>query len=151
MSVVGEPMTFEIFPPATFPPELAAAAFVSGNEAAWRPVIAANAVEWLAAHGYGVLGTELWLLKKEGIQSLPIGRSGGREVHGNTVNRRRDESWNLFVARAAAETTVYLRAFDPADIVEDGDLHFQVVWVSESEFAELEKNSRERGCNLRAR
>jgi hypothetical protein len=130
-------MSSEIFPP-NFPSELAEIAFVSrSNEAAWRPAIAATAVEWLAAHGYGVLGTELWLLKKEGIQSLPIGHTGGREVHGNTVNRGRDESWTSFVARAEAETTVYLRSFDPADIVETGDLHFQVVWVSESEFENL--------------
>jgi hypothetical protein len=135
-------MSREIFP-ENFPPDLAVSAFVSGGEeAAWRPAVAATAVEWLAAHGYGVLGTELWLLKKDGIQSLPIGRSGGREVHGNTVDRRRDESWNSFVARAGAETAVYLRSFDPADIVEDGDLHFQVGWASESEFAELVKKFR---------
>jgi hypothetical protein len=136
-------MTREIFP-ENFPAELAEAAFVAGNEAAWRPVIAASAVEWLAAHGYAVLGTELWLLKKEGIQSLPIGWSGGREVHGNTVDRRPDEPWNSFIARAEAETISYLRSFDPADIVEGGDLHFQVAWVNEWEFAELKKKAQER-------
>jgi hypothetical protein len=126
-----------VFPPPNFPPNRVEAAFVSGNEVAWRPTIAASVVEWLAAHGYGVLGTELWLLKKESIQSLPIGLREGREVHGNTVNRLRDESWDSFVSRAGAETAVYLRAFDRADIAEEGDVHFQVVWASELEFANL--------------
>ena len=130
-------MLSEIFPP-DFPGELVEEAFASRNEAAWRPGIAATAVGWLSAHGYAVLGTELWLLQKEGIQSLPIGRSGGREVHGNTVNRAPDESWNSYVSRGAAETIAYLRSFDPTDIIEDGDVHFQVVWVSELEFAQLE-------------
>ena len=35
------------------------------------------------SHDYAILGTELWLLQGDQIQSLPIGRSGMREVHGN--------------------------------------------------------------------
>jgi hypothetical protein len=60
-----------------------------------------------------------------------------REVHGNTVNRESKESWASFVARAASETLDYLHSFNPADIVEQGKLYFNVVWVSEAQYAEL--------------
>ena|ERR1700676_5559370 len=129
-------MRSELFPPH-FPPELISAAFVTGNEAAWPPMLAAAAVEWLGAHGYAVLGTELWVLKGGAIQSLPIGQSGMREVHGNTINRERYESWSFFVARAATETLMYLQSFNPADIVEQGEPHFNVVWVSEAQYTVL--------------
>jgi hypothetical protein len=128
----------ELFPP-DFPSELRVAAFRADNEAAWPPVLAVAAVEWFGMHGYGVLGTELWLLKDEGIQSLPMGLSGMPEVHGNTVNRENQESWSSFVARAAAETGTYLKAFKPTDIVEQGRLVFNVTWVSAAEFKDLEQ------------
>jgi len=116
---------------------LVAAAFTAGNEAAWRPAVASAAVEWFGANGYAVLGTELWLLQDGAIQILPIGLSGVKEVHGNTVNRESGEAWNSFVSRAAASTLAYLRSFNPADILEEGNVYFNVVWVSESEFERL--------------
>jgi len=76
-------------------------------------------------------------LKASSIRSLPIGQSGMREVHGNTLNRRREEPWISFVARAATETLAYLQSFDPSNIAELGELHFNVAWVSEAQFAEL--------------
>jgi hypothetical protein len=101
-------------------------------------MLAAAAVEWLGAHGYAVLGTELWVLKSSGaIQSLPIGESGTREVHGNTVNRESEESWGSFVSRAAMETLSYLRSFKSGDILEEGELHFNVVWASEAQYGNL--------------
>jgi hypothetical protein len=126
----------ELFPP-NFPPELASAAFVGGKETAWPPTLAAAGVEWLGTHGYAVLGTELWVLKSGAIQSLPIGQSGMREVHGNSVSRGREESWISFVARAAMGTLAYLQSFNSADILEQGEIHFNVVWVSEAQYAEL--------------
>jgi hypothetical protein len=136
MPLLNLAMPHEPFP-ADFPPELVEAAFVATNEAAWRPLLASVAVEWLAAHGFAVLGTELWLLQDGAIQSLPIGTSGMRGVHGNVVNRGREESWDSYVSRAAAETLFYLRSFNSADIVEAGDVHFNVAWVSEEEFRKL--------------
>jgi hypothetical protein len=130
----------ELFPP-NFPPTLASSAFVTGHEAAWPPKLAAAAIEWLGAHGYAVLGTELWVLNGGTTQSLPIGRSGMREVHGNTANRRRDESWTSFVARAAVGALAYLQSFNPADILEQGEIHFNVVWVTEAQYAELKSVS----------
>ena len=121
--------------PARFPLEIASEAFVANNEAAWRPAPACKAIEWLAANGYAVLGTELWLLENDGtIQSAPLGSSGMREVHGNSINRERGEAWALFASRSAAETLAYLRSFNPADIVENGEVYFNVVWASESDF-----------------
>jgi len=117
---------------------LAGSALVKGDEVAWQPSSAAVAVEWLGAHGYAVLGTELWLITADGaIQSLPVGLSGMREVHGNTVDRENGEPWSTFVCRATTETLAYLRSFNPGDIVERGKLYFNVVWVGESEYKSL--------------
>jgi len=63
--------------------------------------------------------------------------SGARDVHGNTVSRLSGEAWGAFVARASAETATYLQKFNPPDIIEDGEVYFNVVWVSEGEFKSL--------------
>lgn len=123
--------------PPEFPTELAYAVFSRGDEVAWPPALAVSAVDWFGSHDYAVLGTELWLLQGDGIQSLPIGRSGMREVHGNTVNRHIHEAWSSFAARSAAETRAYLQSFKPSDIVEPGQPYFNVVWVSEADFDRL--------------
>ena len=123
--------------PSNFPPELTVAAFVAGDEVAWPQALATDAVEWFGKNEYAVLGTELWVLKGGAIHSLPTGLSGTGEVHGNTVNRFSREAWGAFVGRAAAETRMYLREFNPRDIIEDGQVYFNVVWVSEGEFKSL--------------
>jgi hypothetical protein len=113
--------------PSGFPSDLASAAFVASNEVAWRPPLATRSVEWLGTHGYAVLGTELWLPKDGSIQSLPYFQK---------VDRQRDEAWDSFVARAAAETSAYLRTFTPK-FSEEGDVFVNVTWVSETEFRNL--------------
>jgi hypothetical protein len=123
---VHQPLSPELFP-SGFPSELASAAFVASNEAAWRPALAASCVEWLGTHGYGVLGTELWLPKDGSIQSLPYFQN---------VDRQGDEAWTSFVARAAAETLAYLKAVTPK-FIEEGDVYVNVTWVSEAEFGNL--------------
>jgi hypothetical protein len=110
--------------PSGFPPELASAAFVSSNEAAWRPVLAARSVEWLGLNGYAVLGTELWLPQAGSVQSLPYFQN---------VDRKDNEEWDSFVTRAAAETLAYLQAFSPK-FIKEGDVYVNVTWVSEAEF-----------------
>jgi hypothetical protein len=125
------------FLPVELPGELGAAAFLAGNEAAWRPAVAAKVVEWLGSHGYGVLGTELWLIRDGAINSLPIGQSKLPEVHGNTDNRQANEPWTAFVNRAASETVAYLCSFKSSEIVEPGDMRFNVTWVTEQEFQKL--------------
>jgi len=110
--------------PSGFPSELASAAFVSSNEAAWRPALASRVVEWLGSHGYAVLGTELWLPQGGSIQSLPYFQN---------ADRKGNEAWNWFVSRAAAETLEYLRAMTPK-FIEEGDVYVNVTWVSEAKF-----------------
>jgi hypothetical protein len=60
-----------------------------------------------------------------------------REVHGNTVNRESEEAWGSLVARAAAETRAYLQLFNQWDIVEPGQVYFNVVWVSEADYEHI--------------
>ena len=136
MLVVDKALRSELFPPG-FPSELAVAAFRAGDEVAWPPMLAAAAVEWFSGHGYAVLGTELWVLGGANIQTLPIGVSGMREVHGNTVNRESEEAWGSFVSRATAETRAYLQLFNQWDIVEPGHVYFNVVWVSEAGYEHI--------------
>jgi hypothetical protein len=133
---VNRPTSSEIFPP-DFPSELAGGAFTTGKEAAWPLEQAASVVEWLGAHGYAVLGIELWLIQSGRIQSLPIGGSGMREAHGDKVDRQNAEPWKEFVARATTKTLKYLRLFDK-EIVEPGEVYFNVTWAGESKHGEVE-------------
>jgi hypothetical protein len=123
--------------PTNFPSELANLAHSLGDEVAWSPDHAVLAVEWFGSHGYAILGTELWVVQTDGIQSLPLGHDGMPGVYGNTVNRQKDEAWNSFVGRSAAETRAYLQTFDRSEIADPGQLYFDVVWLSESGFKEL--------------
>ncbi|SPF35834.1 hypothetical protein SBA1_1450005 [Candidatus Sulfotelmatobacter kueseliae] len=117
----------DLFPPG-FPTELVTTAFVVAKEAAWRPALAVRSVEWFGAHGYAVLGTELWLPKGASIQSLPCFQS---------VSRKNDELWDSFVARAATETSAYLRSF-AHKFAQEGDVYVNVTWVNETEFLNLD-------------
>lgn len=89
--------------------------------------MAVEAIEWLGSHRYAVLGTELLRQERGGIQSLPYFQS---------VDRTNAEGWNSFVARAAAETVAYLKAFK-SKFAEEGDVYVNVTWVSESDFQNL--------------
>ena len=123
---MDQPLSQDLFP-SGFPSELASAAFVASDETAWRPALAARSVEWLGTHGYAVLGTELWLPKDGSIQSLPYFQN---------ADLKRNEAWDSFVARAAAETLAYLRAFTPK-FIEESDVYVHVTWMSEAEFRNL--------------
>ena len=81
-------------------------------------------VEWLGAHGYAVLGTEIFLPKGGSMQSLPYFQN---------VDRKGNEAWDSFVVRAATETLAYLKAFTPK-FLKEGDVYVNVTWVSEAEF-----------------
>jgi hypothetical protein len=126
-------MDAQIFPPG-FPPELVADAFKTGSEAAWTHNSALKVVEWLMQNGFAVLGTELWVVRDDGIQP-GIYVNGVREIHGNVVSHRRDATWAAYVARSAEETLLYLNSFKPpSEASGQGDIFFNVVWTSESEF-----------------
>jgi hypothetical protein len=109
--------------PAGFPSDLADAALLHSNEAAWRPELAVASIEWLGAHCYAVLGTEVLLPKHDSVQSLP---------YFQRVDRRKDETWESFVARSTDETTAYLKTITEI-VTEEGDVYINVTWASEAE------------------
>jgi hypothetical protein len=114
--------------PTGFPNELASEAYVEpNNEVSWRPLQAIQAVEWLGTHGYAVLGTEVFLPKQGSLFSLPYFQN---------VERIGAEAWDLFAARAAAETSAYLKTC-LSKFSEEGDVYVNVTWVSEEEFRNL--------------
>jgi len=91
---------------------------------------AATSAEWFGAHGYAVLGTEGLLPRGEAIQSVPYFHS---------VERKPDEDWDSFVARASAETIDHIRAFEQR-FAEEGDVYVNLTWVSEAEFQILRQS-----------
>jgi hypothetical protein len=124
------------FPPG-FPSELAAQSFTAGSEAGWRPESAPKVVEWLGQNGFAVLGTELWILRDDGIQP-GVFVNGVREIHGNSISHVRNEGWDAYVTRSAEETLGYLHSFVmPPEAKQQGDAFFNVVWASESEYSNL--------------
>jgi hypothetical protein len=118
--------TSELFP-CDFPPELIREAFVHLSDVAWRPKLAIQSVEWLGEHGYAVLGTDVWLPQQGMIQSVPYFQA---------IYEKENESWDSFVARAAAETLAYLNAFE-SKFTEEGDVFVNVIWVDEHKFRRL--------------
>lgn len=74
-----------------------------------------------------MLGTEVWLTNNGSVQSLPYFQK---------VERKSNEVWDSFVARAAKETLAYLTAFN-RKFADEGDVFVNVTWVSEMEFQNL--------------
>ena len=98
---------------------------------------APKVVEWLGQNGFAVLGTELWIVRDDRIQPGII-VNGVREIHGNTISHMQNESWDAYVSRSAQETLRYLSSFaEPPEAKQQGDVFFNVVWVSESEYSNL--------------
>jgi hypothetical protein len=94
-------------------------------------------VEWLGQNGFAVLGTELWIVRDDGIQP-GVFVNGVREIHGNSISHMRNESWDAYVTRSAEETLGYLYSFVmPPEAKQQGDVFFNVVWASESEYFNL--------------
>jgi hypothetical protein len=94
---------------------------------AWRPQLAITSIEWLGAHRYAILGTEVLIPQQDGLQSVP---------YFQRVDREDGEEWNSFVTRAAAETIAYLRLFKQR-LEAEGDVYINLTWVTEAEFEEL--------------
>lgn len=132
-------MTAETFP-SGFPDDLAAAAFLTGSEAAWPPQVASKVVEWLGQNKFAVLGTEIWTVHKDGAITPSI--EGG--LYGNAVSNKGNESWGAYVCRAADDA---LRCIESANLSmeakEQKNVFFNITWVNESEYSDL------RGPNAR--
>jgi len=123
--------------PRNFPDELASAAYVAGSEAAWPPENAINVVLWLRENGIAVLGTELWVVREDGIQP-GIFVNGVREIHGNAILAKQNESWDGYVKRSADETLRYLRSFETSpEAKQQGKVFFNIVWADEAEYLNL--------------
>jgi hypothetical protein len=129
-------MAEKTFPPG-FPPELAAKSFTTGSEAAWPLESVSKVVEWLGQNGCAVLGTELWIVRDDGIQP-GVFVNGVREIHGNAISHMRNESWDAYVTRSVEETLRYLNSVvTPPEVKQQGDAFVNVVWASESEYFNL--------------
>ena len=129
-------MAEKTFPPG-FPPELAAKSFTTGSEAAWPLESVSKVVEWLGQNGFAVLGTELWIVRDDGIQP-GVFVNGVREIHGNSISHMRNETWDTYVTRSVEETLRYLHSLVmPPEVKQQGDVFVNVVWASESEYFNL--------------
>ena len=129
-------MAEKTFPPG-FPPELAAKSFTTGSEAAWPLESVSKVVEWLGHNGFAVLGTELWIVRDDGIQP-GVFVNGVREIHGNSISHMRNETWDTYVTRSVEETLRYLHSLVmPPEVKQQGDVFVNVVWASESEYFNL--------------
>jgi hypothetical protein len=123
--------------PDNFPDELKADAFSTGVEASWPTGSANRVVDWLRQNGFAVLGTELWIVREDGIQP-GIFVDGKREIHGNEVSRLQNEPWDKYVSRSGMETLRYLGDFEvPPEARIQGEVFFNIVWANESQFLNL--------------
>jgi hypothetical protein len=123
--------------PDDFPDELKADAFSMGAEASWPTGSATKVIDWLRQNGFAVLGTELWIVREDGIQP-GIFADGKREIHGNEVSRLQNEPWDNYVNRSGLETLRYLGAFEvPPEARKQGKVFFNIVWANESQFLNL--------------
>src|SRR4029077_8927579 len=115
--------------PNKFPDDLKAEAFTAGLEAAWPNTSAIKVIDWLRQNGFAVLGTELWIVREDGIQP-GIYVDGKREIHGNEVSRLQNEPWDSYVNRSGMETLRYLGIFEePPEARKQGKVFFNIVWA----------------------
>jgi hypothetical protein len=96
--------------PANFPKQLAAVAFVNGQETAWEQKDCLAAIDWFSNHGYAVLGFELWLPEEGGIRTA-ISTKAGPAIYVFSCNRKKHETWGDYVQRFAREATEGVRTF----------------------------------------
>ena len=123
--------------PDNFPGELKEDVFTLGTEAAWPTGQAIKVIDWLRENGFAVLGTELWVVRKNGVQPGILVKVI-REIHGNDASRMPNESWDAYVNRSGIEASLYLNTFrEPPEASQQGQLVFNIVWASESEFLKL--------------
>jgi hypothetical protein len=116
------------------PERLAAAALVSGEEAAWEQGDSKDAVEWLRNAGYAILGIELWLLK-QGKISTSINTLSGPVIFCTSCDPLKDERWEDYVQRAARVATESIATFRwPEDSLETSPAYFNLTWADREWF-----------------
>ena len=123
--------------PDNFPDEFKQDVFTLGTEAAWPTGRAIQVVDWLRKNGFAVLGTELWLIREDGVQP-GIFVNGIAEIHGNDESRMPNEPWDVYVSRSGMEALRYLSSFtEPPEASQQGKVVFNIVWANESDFLKL--------------
>jgi hypothetical protein len=125
-------MSLEPSFPRDLPQALSARAYVSGSEAAWRLPDALAVIDWCAAHGIAVAGTELWLVKDNRVQ-CGIETTTGLRSYEYDTEPLAQESWQDFHSRSVREAREHLQHFSwPADAIEPEQVpYFYLVLIDE--------------------
>jgi hypothetical protein len=115
---------------ANFPEELAANAFVNGEEVAWVQQDCLATIDWLSKNGYAVLGFELWLPEDGGICTA-ISTKAGPAIYVSSCDPMKGESWDDYVQRSARETAERIGGFRwPEDSLEQPrPAYFNLTWA----------------------
>lgn len=120
-----------------FPPELEETAFRSANgEYSWERSEALHAVRILANSGRAVLGGELWLVRGREVSGMLPQRSGPPAVYHWETERRGNESWPAYVARACAESLSAIEALPGEGDVAmppGAKVYYNLTWASPDE------------------
>jgi hypothetical protein len=96
--------------PANFPQGLAAAAFLKGEETAWKKEDCLATINWLSHNSYAILGFELWLIRDDGI-STAISTKSGPATYVYNRDPTRGENCEAYVLRSAKEAADCIAAF----------------------------------------
>jgi hypothetical protein len=121
------------------PEQLAAAALVSGGEAAWKQDDCAAAIDWLRNTGYAILGIELWLLKKGSISTF-INTLSGPVLYCSSCDPRKDEGWDDYIERSARLAAESVAAFRwPDNSLETCSAYFNLTWADREWFQKRNK------------
>jgi hypothetical protein len=116
--------------PTNFLKELAAVAFVNGEEAAWEQDDCLKAIDWLSKNGYAVLGFELWIPEDGGIRRA-ISTRAGPAFYVSSCDPIKGETWEDYVQRSAHEAAKRVGAFRwPDDALEPPrPAYFDLCWA----------------------
>ncbi len=126
-----------------FPAELEREAFRSNDEFGWTRAQIPVAVKTLIDQRRAILGGELWWVCEGAWSGLIPQRTGPPAVYPWTTERLPGEPWPEFIERAAADTIAAVKRWpSPDDLPRDleGQILYNITWVSESEFENLRQN-----------
>ncbi len=126
-----------------FPEQLAASAFVNGEEAAWEKKDCLTAIEWLLQTGNAILGIELWLIGEDGIRTAVCTKSGP-VIYVSSCDPLKGETWTDYVQRSGREAAGLITAFRwPSDSLEPPmPVHFNLTWANLEWFRSHERECR---------
>lgn len=133
--VPGAKAMEQIFP-ANMPGEVAAAARVIGDEAAWQQSDCPAAIRSLAEAGYAILGWELWLLRTDGRVQTTVATKDGLAIWSASCDPLPDEQWGDYVQRSAQLAAEGIAAFNwPQNACEPPlPVYFNITWADRTRF-----------------